>query len=120
MRIKEARKERGRAAWFHIVACKACSTEWPSDPALQATCPDCQARPGERCTWRGPHGYTYHIGRDLQAMRAGYLTACDALTWDGRHSRHEVLVCDQPELAPTVAHLAAAAVLSQPVQLALF
>lgn len=120
MRIKEARKERGRAAWFHIVACKACSAEWPSDPALQVACSDCQARPGERCTWRGPHGYTYHIGRDLQAMRAGYLTACDALTWDGRHSRHEVLVCDQPEPVPMVAHLAAAAVLSQPVQLALF
>ena len=87
---------------------------------MQVACSDCQARPGERCIWRGPHGYTYHIGRDLQAMRAGYLTACDALTWDGRHSRHEVLVCDQPEPVPMKAHLATAAVSPQPVQLALF
>lgn len=120
MRIKEARRERGRAAWFHIVACKACSAEWPSDPALRVACSECGARSGERCTWRGPHGYTYHIGRDLQAMRAGYLTPCDALTWDGRHSRHEVLVCEQPEPVPLVAHLVAAAGTSQPVQFALF
>lgn len=120
MRIKAAREERGRAAWFHIVVCKACSAEWPSDPALQVACRECQARRGERCIWRGPHGYTSHIGRDLRAMRAGYLTACDALTWDGRHSRREVLVCEQPRPASMSAHLAAAAVPFQPVQLALF
>ncbi|MGI4801426.1 MAG: hypothetical protein ACRYF2_17650 [Janthinobacterium lividum] len=116
MRIKQARRERGRAIWFHIVACKACSVEWPSDPALQVACDECQARPGERCTWRSRRGYTYHIGRDFQAMRDGYLTACDALTWDGRHSRHEILVCDEP----LPAHLASASANHQPVQLALF
>ena len=116
MRIKEATRERGRATWFHIIACKACNAEWPSDPALEVACDECQARPGERCIWRGRHGYTYHIGRDFQAMREGHLTACDALTWDGRHSRHEILVCDEP----LPAHLAAALGTSRPVQLALF
>ena len=96
MRIREEGQGRGRAAPFHIVACKACGAEWPSEPALRVACPRCQARAGERCIWRGPHGYTCHIGRDLLAMREGHLTACDALTWDGRHSRCEVLVCDQP------------------------
>ena len=116
MRIKEARTQRGRAAWFHIVACKACSAEWQSDPALEVACSECKARPGERCTWRGRHGYTYHIGRDFQAMREGHLTTCDALTWDGRHSRHEILVCDEP----VPIQLAAASACPQPVQLALF
>jgi hypothetical protein len=116
MRIKEARAKRGRAAWFTIVACKACRAEWTSDPALQVACGECQARPGERCIWRSRNGDTYHIGRDFQAMREGHLTACDALTWDGRHSRHQVLVCEQP----VPAHLAAAAAPPQPVQLALF
>jgi hypothetical protein len=95
MRFKERGQERGRTTWFHVVACKACGEEWPSDPALQVACTACQARPGERCIWRGQHGYTHHLNRDRQAMRAGRLTGCGALTWDGRHSRHEVLVCTQ-------------------------
>lgn len=116
MRIKGARRGRGRAASFHIVACKACGAEWPSDPALQVACPKCQARSGERCTGCRPHGYSCHIGRDLRAMREGHLTSCDALTWDGRHSRHEVLVCEQPVPANGVEVSAP----RQPMQPALF
>jgi hypothetical protein len=116
MRFKETGQERGRTTWFHVVACKACGEEWPSDPALQVACIECQARPGERCIWRGQHGYTHHLSRDRQAMRAGHLTACGALTWDGRHSRHELLVCTQP-VPP---HTAPASTPRQAERLALF
>ncbi|MFK4048161.1 hypothetical protein ACI2KH_24895 [Roseomonas mucosa] len=122
MRMKEARRERGRMAGFFVVACKACRAEWPSDPALKSVCPACDARPGERCIWRGSHGYTFHIARDRLAMREGYLSGCDALTWDGRHSRHTVLRCDGSSHAPVSlppAHVAAVAPASRPVQLAL-
>ena len=116
MRIREGRQGRGRAASFHIVVCRACGAEWPSEPALKVACPRCQARLGDRCSWRGPHGYTCHIGRDLQAMREGHLTACDALTWDGRHSRYEVLACDQP----VPVHVVDGEDAHRPEQLALF
>ncbi|MDT8278768.1 hypothetical protein RQ734_22180 [Roseomonas mucosa] len=122
MRIGEARREQGRAAGFFAIECKACSAEWPSDPALSSNCPTCDARPGERCFWRGPHGYTFHIARDRLAMREGHLSACDALTWDGRHSRHAVFRCDQATHAPASSppsYAAAAVPPSHPVQLAL-
>lgn len=122
MRMKEARRERGRMAGFFVVACKACRAEWPSEPALKSACPACDARPGEGCIWRGPHGYTVHIARDRQAMREGHLSVCDALTWDGRHSRHAVFRCDEvvrPGAPLPPAHVAPPAPVTWPAQRAL-
>lgn len=122
MRMDRAKRDCGRAAGFLVVACKACGAEWPSDPVLKSGCPDCDARPGERCLWRGPHGYTFHISRDRLAMREGHLSVCDALTWDGRHSRHTVFRCDKvarPATPLPPAHVVAAAPVTGLAQLPL-
>ncbi len=86
---------RGVARFGTTIECKACGEAWlGSDPALRVACPRCAARPGERCSWSGPHGLTTHIARDVAAMQGRQMTRCGALTWDGRHSRHVVLTCD--------------------------
>ena len=92
----EGRTRRTSAARFGTsIECKACGEAWPGgDPTLQVACPRCAARSGERCIWSGPHGLTTHIARDVAAMQGGQMTRCGALTWDGRHSRHLVLICD--------------------------
>ena len=83
---------RGGVARFDTsIECKACGEAWPgADPALRVACPRCSAGPGERCRWQGPHGGSTHIARDVAAMQSGHMTRCEALTWDGRHSRHAV------------------------------
>ena len=92
--IEESARRESGVRFSASIECKACGETWPGgDPALRIACPRCAARPGERCIWSGPHGLTAHIARDVAAMRAGRMTACGALTWDGRHSRHLVLIC---------------------------
>ena len=74
------------------IECKACGDRWQRDPAYEVSCPTCKAAPGQICIWSGPRGALAHIGRDLAAMKLGRLHPCSALTWDGRHSRHVVLI----------------------------
>lgn len=84
----------GIKALFGPVGCKACGAEWTSAPASGVRCSECQAGPGEPCRWTRPTGYEFHLRRDAQAMREGHLTVCEALTWDGRHSRHAIDVLE--------------------------
>ena len=99
MKTRESRAGQGRPILFQAVACKACSAHWMSDPALQVVCAECGAGPGEPCRWQRPHGYGFHIRRDQLAMREGHLSACDALTWDGRHSRQVIAISAPTQLA---------------------
>ena len=75
------------------VQCLRCAAEWPTDPALALACPRCLAVAGEPC--RRPLGGNENacIARDVLAMRGGLLTRCQALTWDGRHSKPLSLAC---------------------------
>lgn len=99
MRMSERRTGQAMPVLFHAVACKACGAEWTTDPAIQVACSECQARPGEPCRWQRPHGYDFHKRRDQLAMREGHLSACEALTWDGRHSRQAVRICEPAQRA---------------------
>ncbi len=75
------------------VQCLRCAAEWPTDPALTLACPRCLAVAGEPC--RRPHGGNENacIARDVLAMQGGLLSRCQALTWDGRHSKPLPLAC---------------------------
>ena len=75
------------------VQCLRCAAEWPTDPALALACPRCLAVAGEPC--RRPHGGNENacIARDVLAMQGGLLSRCEALTWDGRHSKPLPLAC---------------------------
>ena len=75
------------------VQCLRCAAEWPTDPALSLACPRCLAPAGEPC--RRPLGGNENacIARDVLAMRDGLLSRCQALTWDGRHSKPLPLAC---------------------------
>ena len=75
------------------VQCLRCAAEWPTDPALTLACPRCLAVVGEPC--RRPHGGNENacIARDVLAMQGGLLSRCQALTWDGRHSKPLPLAC---------------------------
>lgn len=99
MRTREKSAAQRSAVLLHTVACKACSAEWQSDPAIRVACSECRAEAGQPCRWQRPHGYGFHMRRDLLAMREGHLSACDALTWDGRHSRHVIAVTAPVQLA---------------------
>jgi hypothetical protein len=76
------------------VQCLRCAAEWPTDPALSLACPRCLAVAGEPC--RRPLGGNENacIARDVLAMQAGRLSRCQALTWDGRHSKPLPLACE--------------------------
>ncbi len=70
------------------VQCRRCGEEWPGgDPALRVLCPTCQAPPGRRCRRSSAHECVVHAARDGLATGMGLLTACPALTWDGRHAK---------------------------------
>ena len=99
MTMREKRTGQPSAILFHAVACKACGAEWKTDPAIRVECSECEAEAGQPCRWQHPHGYGFHMRRDLLAMREGHLSACDALTWDGRHSRHAIAVTAPTQLA---------------------
>lgn len=99
MRMRENRAGQRSAILFHAVACKACGAEWVLDPAIKVACSECEAEAGQPCRWQRPHGYGFHMRRDQLAMREGHLSACDALTWDGRHSRHAIAVTAPAQLA---------------------
>ena len=75
------------------VQCLRCAAEWPTDPALPLDCLRCLAVAGEPC--RRPLGGNENacIARDVLAMRGGLLSRCQALTWDGRHSKPLPLAC---------------------------
>ena len=75
------------------VQCLRCAAEWPTDPALALACPRCRAVAGEPC--RRPHGGNENacIARDVLAMQGVLLSQCQALTWDGRHSKPLPLAC---------------------------
>lgn len=91
MRIQQQRTEQGRALLLGAMACKACGAEWADgDPAIRVACSECRAAPGEPCRWTRPARYGCHIARDTLEMRLGHLSECNALTWDGRHSRQTV------------------------------
>lgn len=99
MQTREDTDGRGRAAPFRAVACKACGVEWAEgDPAILVECSECEAKPGEPCRWTRPTGYGFHTRRDALAMREGHLSACPALTWDGRHSRHAIDILEPTHL----------------------
>ncbi len=76
------------------VQCLRCAAEWPTDPALSLACPRCLAAKGEPC--RRPLGGNENacIARDVLAMQGGLLSHCEALTWDGRHSKPLPLACE--------------------------
>lgn len=99
MRTREKRAGDQNPVPFHAVACKACGVEWRTDPAIRVECSECDAEAGQPCRWQRPHGYGFHMRRDLLAMREGHLSACEALTWDGRHSRHVIAVAAPVQLA---------------------
>lgn len=100
MKSNERRAGQGQPGLLHTVACKACGAEWKIDPAIRVVCFECEAQPGEPCRWDRPHCHAFHLRRDQLAMREGHLSVCEALTWDGRHSRHAIRVCEptQPAL----------------------
>lgn len=101
MQTNEETTGQGRAVLFRAVACKACGAEWANgDPAIRVACSECQAGPGEPCRWTRPTSYGFHIRRDALAMREGHLSACEALTWDGRHSRYAIDVLEPAPLGP--------------------
>ncbi len=93
MKSNERRAGQGQPGLLHTVACKACGAEWKIDPAIRVVCFECEAQPGEPCRWDRPHCHAFHLRRDQLAMREGHLSVCEALTWDGRHSRHAIRVC---------------------------
>lgn len=93
-------ERRSIAGYSTSTECKRCGETWTNDPALTVACPCCKANPDEGCVWSGRHGVTAHIARDFAAMQSGRMTRCGALTWDGRHSRHLVLICDPVVLTP--------------------
>lgn len=73
---------------MEAVQCRRCGEEWPlGDPALHVACPTCQAPPGRRCRRPSAHECVVHAARDGLATGMGLLTACPALTWDGRHAK---------------------------------
>jgi len=76
------------------VQCLRCAAEWPTDPALSLACPRCRAVAGEPC--HRPLGGNENacIARDVLAMQGGLLSRCEALTWDGRHSKPLPLACE--------------------------
>ena len=75
--------------------CKACEEMWRgTDPTLLVACPQRSAEPGAQCLWMGRSTLTSHIARELATLRAGHMSACSALTLDGRHSRDAVLICE--------------------------
>lgn len=56
-----------------------CDLEWPRDPILDVTCPDCQAAPGVRCKRPSGHSGSFveaHASRDLAADAAGAYGTC--------------------------------------------
>jgi hypothetical protein len=67
------------------VSCSACGQEWDRDPALEVTCPTCNARIGTYCSEQRPSGYRIRFGstlihpaRDQAAMDFGLLQRCPA------------------------------------------
>ena len=81
-------RSRTEPALGQAVQCRRCGEEWPlGDPALHVACPTCQAPPGRRCRRPSAHECVVHAARDGLATGMGLLTACPALTWDGRHAK---------------------------------
>ena len=68
------------------VSCSACGQEWDRDPALEVSCPTCNARIGCYCSSPRASGYRMrfgaaliHAARDRLAMNSGFLKPCPAV-----------------------------------------
>jgi hypothetical protein len=62
-----------------LCAKPGCSRQWPRDPVLEVSCPDCHAPVGTRC--RRPSGHSgpliaLHAARDVLAYRQGFYGPC--------------------------------------------
>lgn len=56
---------------------KGCGRTWPRHPAREVSCPDCNARVGQRCRRPSEHGAAdYHRARYLAAYDAGHFGEC--------------------------------------------
>jgi len=61
------------------VVCLRCGEEWPRDPALEVTCPDCHAEPGHTCVRPSGHSGPFvnlHYARKQAAFDQGFENVC--------------------------------------------
>ena len=77
--------------WANVtdpLTCTRCGVTWMAgDPAITLPCRGCDAEPGQPCRrWAGGNENVC-AQRDHDARQAGLLKECEALTWDGRHSK---------------------------------
>ena len=69
------------------LACTRCGSAYQGDPTLLVACPVCFVAPGVPCC-KPDHGRVRqsHLSRSRDALAAGRMPACGALTWDGLHA----------------------------------